>query len=215
MKHVTLAAALVLVACRVQDPPPITEKWTDTFERDDPGTNYYQTGSGYAVISGALSARGAHNKPLWLRKKIPRDVQVDVTVWSNAPTDGKAFDGDMKVELFGDGKSFDPDQGDYTSTGYVLVQGGWHNTESKIARGYEHGTDNFKDRRGDKVVPGQKYHWRITRKGKLLTWFIDDMTTPYMQWDDPLALSGPGHEYFAISNWESDSWFDDLTIAPL
>ncbi|MCE9574702.1 MAG: hypothetical protein K8W52_16255 [Deltaproteobacteria bacterium] len=204
-----VATALALAGCRVQDPPPITERWADTFERDDPGPNYYQTGSGYAVVHGALSAHGAHNKPLWLRKKLPRDVQIDVTVWS------ATAEGDMKVEVFGDGKSFDPDQGDYTSTGYVLVQGGWHNTESKMARGYEHGTDNFKERRGPRVVPGQKYHWRIIRKGKVLTWYVDDMEVPYLTWDDPQALSGPGHEYFAISNWESDSWFDDLTITPL
>ncbi len=44
-------------------PSPLTERWTATFERDDPGTNYYQTGSGYTVEHGALLAHGAHNKP--------------------------------------------------------------------------------------------------------------------------------------------------------
>src|SRR5205823_13297113 len=114
-----LALLVLLASCRVTDPPPIREKWTDQFSRDEPGPDYYQTGSGYTVENGALNAHGAHNKPLWLRKKLPPgDVQIDLTCWSNSP------DGDLKVEVWGDGRSFDPDAGDYTSTGYVFIMGG-------------------------------------------------------------------------------------------
>jgi len=208
---VLLAAAAVLGAgaCRVKDPPPITQPWTDTFERDEPGTNYYQTGSGYRVEGGALNAHGGHNKPLWLRKKLPRNVRVDLDAWSSSP------DGDIKVELFGDGHSFDPDEGDYTSTGYVFIFGGWHNEKSIIVKGYEHGTDVTPPKLQPKVVAGKHYHWRIERKGKVLTWWIDDMTTPFLTYDDPEPLIGAGHEYFAFSNWETDTWFDNLTITPL
>ena len=58
--------------------------------------------------SGTASStwRGAVNHPLWLRKRLPRDVVVELDVMS------KSQAGDIKIELFGDGESFDPDQGD-------------------------------------------------------------------------------------------------------
>src|SRR5688572_8382858 len=126
-------AWLTLAACKVKDPPPITETWTDDFARDDVGTNYYDTGGGYFIGDGALATKGSHNHPLWLRKKLPRDVQIELTAWSNSP------DGDIKIEIFGDGKSYDPNAGAYLSTGYVLVFGGWKNSKSIIARQDEHG----------------------------------------------------------------------------
>jgi hypothetical protein len=202
--------ALIAISCRVKDPPSIKTRWTDSFDnRDAPGPDYYQTGSGYRVEGGALNAHGAHNKPLWLRKKVPRDVQIDLTAWSNSP------DGDIKVEVWGDGRSFDPDAGDYTSTGYVFIMGGWHNEKSIIVKGYEHGTELTPPKFAPKVVAGKKYHWRIVRKGPVIDWFIDDMATPFLHYADPSSWSGAGHEYFAFSNWETDTWFDDLVITPL
>jgi hypothetical protein len=204
----TLGGALV-GACKVKDPPAIAgEPWTDRFERDDIGSNYYQTGDGYRLSAGALGAKGAHNKPLWLRKKLPRDVQIDLTAWSRSP------DGDIKVEVFGDGQSFDPDRGGYTSTGYVVILGGWHNTKSIIARQNEHGAEQV-SRAAPRVVPDQKYHWRIVRQGKVITWYVDDLEHPFLRYEDPRPLEGSGHEYLAFDNWESDSWFDDLVVTPL
>ncbi|HTJ46587.1 MAG TPA: hypothetical protein VL463_30985 [Kofleriaceae bacterium] len=204
-----LLLLLLIAGCRVKDPPAIKQRWIDTFAREAPGADYYQTGSGYRIADGALNAHGAHNKPLWLRKKLPHDVQIDLTTWSNSP------DGDIKVEVFGDGRYFDPDAGDYTSTGYVFIFGGWHNTESIIVKGYEHGTDKTPPKTSPKVEPGKKYHWRIVRKGSVIDWFIDDMNKPFLEYNDPNPWSGPGHEYFAFSNWETDTWFDDLTITPI
>jgi hypothetical protein len=202
-----LIALVVVAGCKVKDPPPVTEQWTDNFGRDEIGGNYYKTGGGYAV-NGALSTRGGHNHPLWLRKKLPKDVQIDVTAWSNTP------DGDLKVELAGDGRSFDSDGGQYTSTGYVFIFGGWGNSKSMIARGNEHGQD-LKQRTLPKVVPGQKYQWRIVKKDKKLTWYIDDMSQPFLEYTDERMMSGVGHEYFGFNNWESDAWFDDLVVTPL
>lgn len=202
------AAAVFAAGCKVKDPPPVTAVWTDTYSRGEIGGDYYKTGGGYEVTDGALSAKGGHNHPLWLRKKLPKDVQIDLTAWSNSP------DGDIKVELFGDGRSFDPDGGGYTSTGYVLVFGGWRNSKSMIARGNEHGSE-LEERSDIRVKRGQKYKWRIIRKGKLVSWYIDDMTTPFLEYDDARPLVGAGHEYFAFNNWESDAWFDDLTVTPL
>jgi hypothetical protein len=199
---------LCLVACKVKDPPPIREKWTDTFERDSVGENYFPTGEGFEVRGGALSAHGAHNHPLWLRRKLPHDVAIDFDCWSNEPR------GDLKIELFGDGHSYDPDAGRYTATGYELIFGGWHNSKSIIARLDEHGNDVV-ERREPKVVPKQHYHWRIERRGKTLTWFIDDLSKPFLKLEDAKPLDGTGHEYFGFNNWETDTWFDNLVITPL
>src|SRR6478609_3707497 len=92
---------------KVKDPPPITEAWTGRFDRDSLGGDYYKSGPGYELSGGALSAKGAHNHPLWLRKRLPRDVRIEFDAWSSSP------DGDMKIELFGDGHSYDPDAGAY------------------------------------------------------------------------------------------------------
>ncbi len=206
------AAALpliVLAACKVKDPPPIEGRWTDDFARDEIGSNYFKTGGGFRVADGALNGQGAHNKPVWLRKKLPRDVQIELTAWSNSP------EGDIKIELFGDGRSFDPDGNRYMATGYVLVFGGWSNSKSILARMDEHGEVNkdLVERRQPRVVQGQKYRWTITRRGKSIDWQIDGQ--PFLRFDDPAPLEGAGHEYLGFNNWESDSWFDDVIVTPL
>ncbi|HTL31819.1 MAG TPA: hypothetical protein VL326_01775 [Kofleriaceae bacterium] len=197
---------LTLAACKVKDPPPVTEEWKDTFERGDIGGDYYISGKGYDLIGGQLSARGAHNHPLWLRKKLPHDVRIELDCWSNEER------GDVKVELFGDGKSFDPDAGRYMATGYEVIFGGWFNSKSIIARLDEHGKDMVENTQL-KVQPTRHYHWTIERVGKKLTWLIDQQ--PFLVYDDPNPLEGPGHEYFGFNNWESDTWFDNLVITPL
>ncbi len=201
-------AIAVLAACKVKDPPPITAPWQDSFERDSIGKSYFRTGPGYAVADGALSARGAHNHPLWLRAKLPHDFRIELDCWSNEPR------GDIKVEVLGDGHSFDPDGGAYTATGYEVIFGGWYNSKSIIARLDEHGKDMV-ERADRKVIARQHYHWKIERQGKTIRWFVDDMQTPFLAYDDPKPLEGPGHEYFAFNNWETDTWFDNLVITPL
>lgn len=195
-------------ACKVKDPPPITAPWHDDFARDTLGGNWKATGQGYAVTDGKLSARGARNHPLWLRRKVPRDVRIELDAWSNEAR------GDIKIELFGDGASFDPDGGGYLASGYELVFGGWHNSKSIIARLDEHG-DDLVARTDVKVEPGRKYRWRIERTGRTLRWYLDDQSSPFLSYDDPAPLEGDGHEYFAINNWESDTGFDNLVITPL
>lgn len=202
-----LAIPLLLAACKVREQPPISERWDYAFD-DGLGELFYATGDGYRVEHGALSARGAHNHPLWLRKRLPRDVRIELDAWSNEPR------GDIKIELFGDGHSYDPDGGRYTGTGYELIFGGWYNTRSVIARLDEHGND-LVQRTEPKVVAKQHYHWRIERQRNTLTWFIDDMTAPFLRYEDPRPLEGAGHEYLGVNNWEADTWFDNLVIVPL
>jgi Farnesoic acid 0-methyl transferase len=193
-------------SCKVKDPPPITEQWSDDFARDSVGTNYFDTGGNYRIADSALAVGGSHNHPLWLRKQLPRDVKIEFTAWSDSP------EGDIKVELFGDGKSYDPDQGRYLATSYVIVFGGWKNSKSILARMDEHG-DAMESRTSPKVEAGRKYRWTITRQGKAVDWQIDG--EPFLQYEDKSPLEGSGHEYFGFANWETDVHFDDLVITPL
>jgi Farnesoic acid 0-methyl transferase len=197
-----------LLACKVKDPPPIKDEWTDNFERDKVGDNYYATGDGYRVHNAALNAKGAHNHPLWLRAKIPHDVRVEFVAWS---TENR---GDIKIEIFGDGRSYDPDGGQYMATGYELIFGGWYNSKSIIARMDEHAPDVVQ-RVKPKVEPNQKYQWRVERRANTLTWYVDDMTQPFLQLVDQRPLEGVGHDYLGFNNWETDTWFDNLVITPL
>jgi hypothetical protein len=202
-----LAIPLVLAACKVREQPPISEPWQYDFE-SGLGDLFYATGDGYAVERGALSARGAHNHPLWLRKKLPRDVRIELDAWSTETR------GDIKLEVFGDGRSYDADGGRYTSTGYVVIFGGWFNSKSILARLDEHGGDVVQ-RTEPKVIANQRYRWRIERQRNTLTWFVDDMNTPFLRYEDPRPLEGAGHEYLGVNNWETDTWFDNLVITPL
>jgi hypothetical protein len=207
-----VAVACVAIAassCKVKDPPAVTAPWTDAFERADIGGDYLPTSDGaYRIVDGVLGAKGALNHPLWLRKRLPRDVAIEVDVRAQSP------DGDLKVELFGDGESHDKDQGAYTATGYVVCMGGWKNTQSFIARMDEHGNEKV-TRKQPRVEVGKTYHWKIVRQGNRVDWFVDDMTTPFLTYEDAAPLTGAGHDYFGFNNWQSDAWFDNLTITPL
>lgn len=204
-----IAVLATLGACKVEDPPPIGDQvFTDDFERKRLGGNYYKTGGDYAIVDGALHVQGAHNHPLWLRKKLPRDVEIELDVWTESRT------GDLKVELFGDGKSRARDKGAYTSTGYVAIHGGWNNSKSILTRRDEHGGE-LAERTQPRVEQGKKYHWKLVRQGKQVDWYVDDMETPFLSYTDASPLAGPGHEYFAFNNWESDVYFDNLVIRPL
>ena len=207
-----LAVLVVLAACSKDkqegpEPPPIAAAWSDDFERSELGSDWRATGGGYQLVNGAVNAQGAFNHPLWLRKKLPRDAAVELDVWSTSP------EGDIKVELYGDGRSYDPDKGGYLATGYVAVMGGWKNSKSQIARLDEHGKD-VAARAQPRVEPNKRYHWKLVRKSGHLDWYVDDMATPFLSLDDPQPLEGAGHEYFAINNWQTDTWFDNVRVSP-
>lgn len=201
-----LIALAAFPGCKVKDPPPVTEAWTDNFDRSRIGQDYYPTGSGYKIVDGKLSAHLAHNHPMWLRKKLPHDVRVEFDCWSTEPR------GDIKVELMGDGHSFDPDGGAYMASGYEIIFGGWYNQKSIIARMDEHGHD-MAARTDIKVVPNQHYRWKIERRGNKVSWWIDGQL--FLIYDDPHPLENAGHEYLGFNNWETDTWFDNLVVTPL
>lgn len=204
-----LLALATASGCKVREPPPIDKSYVDNFDRGSIGPDYNRTGSGYRIVDGALNARGAHNHPLWLAKKLPQgDLQIDLDAWSTDPR------GDIKIEVFGDGRSFDPDGNRYMATGYVLVFGGWSNAKSILARLDEHGSQ-MAQRTAPRVEPNRRYHWRIIRRRDTIEWFIDDMAVPFLRYQDAQPLAGAGHEYLGFNNWETDTWFDNLVIKRL
>lgn len=206
-----LALALCTAAGCKAKVPTITQPFSDDFQRADLGPNWRNTGAEYRIADGKLKIAGAYNHPLWLRQKLPRDVVVDVDVRSDSPS------GDIKLELFGDGESFDPDKGRYDPTGYVFALGGWNNTDSIIGRLGEHddavkAVKQWQEGSPRPVQVGKVYHWTITRKGNLIDWKIDGQ--PFLSWSDPQPLEGDTHAYLGINNWESEISYDNLRITP-
>ncbi|MCC7541643.1 MAG: hypothetical protein IT379_35825 [Deltaproteobacteria bacterium] len=208
-RSATTAALLALgvAACTPQGDPALGSGFRDDFERAQLGTAWRSTGGPWEIRNGKLHVRGARNKPLWLRRVLPRSVRIEVDVQSDSD------DGDIKVEVFGDGVSR-AEQASYRATSYVLVHGGWSNTVSIIARMDEHGNDR-RERRGSPVERGRRYRWVIERRpgSNALTWAIDGQ--PFLRIDDGDPLFGAGHDHFAFNNWETELWFDNLVVRPL
>jgi hypothetical protein len=209
---IVIAAASLLGSSACKPRVPIIDApFSDSFERVDVGPEWLDTSHGATIKDGKLNVARAYNHPVWLRRKLPRDVQIDFDAVSRSPA------GDLKVELFGDGESFDPDKGRYDPTSYMIVMGGWNNSKSIISRLGEHdeAVKAARDRQGPEplVITGRSYHFTVTRRGGLIDWKIDG--APYLAWDDPQPLAGNGHEFFALNDWEADVSFDNLTIRPL
>ena len=199
-------AGALLPACTPQGDPAISaEGFSDDFDRKDIGGDWLSTGGPYSIRDGLLRVKGARNKPLWLRRTLPRDVRITFDVRSESP------DGDIKIELFGDGVS-KAEHESYTATSYVVIFGGWLNTKNVIARLDEHGDDRVVGR-PYKVAQGKTYHMKIERRGDTLRAWADDHELATMT--DPKPLEGPGHDHFAFNNWQAELFFDNLRIEPL
>jgi hypothetical protein len=201
-----MAGMAGIAACTPQGDPGIgPDGFRDAFERADLGSEWNVTGGSYAIREGKLRVKGARNKPMWLRRTLPHDVRVTFDVRS------ESSEGDIKVELFGDGVS-KAETTSYTATSYVVVFGGWGNTLNVLARMNEHGDDRAVGP-SYKVVQGKTYHMKIERRGATITAWVDDHELAKLT--DPNPLTGPGHDHFAFNNWQSELWFDNLRIDPL
>ena len=199
---------------------------------DDPSTikrHFFTTGGFWRVQGGELLSPGVRNNPLWLKARLPQNVRVDFDVRSASP------EGDIRAIIFGDGLN-------YQFSGYHLIQGGWNNSLSVLARLDDNAPNlsrfhawaaDIGRRRGEstvnwveaglfnadtkvrvesngRVVPGQRYHWTIERRGSVIRWNIDG--EPYLELDDPWPLTGKGHDRFGFVSVESDLYFDNLRI---
>ena len=181
--------------------------FTDDFNRPSLGENWWSTGGAWRLDNGVVHSPGVKNNPLWLKARLPDDVAVEFDARS------ESADGDLKCEIFGNGYDH--------ASGYVVIMGGWSNTSSIIARLDEHGPTvgqphNRYDRvetKTLKVEKGKTYRFRLERKGNLLRWFVDNQLA--LQYDDPNPLKGSGHDRFGFSSWDSDLFFDNLSIQAL
>lgn len=177
----------------------------DDFERAELGPDWLPTGPGATIDNGVLKLEGLQNHPLWLARPLPDDVRIELDAW------GTTEEGDIKVELCGDGKSAAASI-NYVATGYVFIFGGWNNSLNAIVRRNEHGQQRQTSSE-PKVEPGRRYHFTITRSGGELRWEIDGREV--LAYEDDAPLRGEGHDHFAFSGWEAQTQFDNLVIEAL
>ncbi len=196
--------------------PLLGDSFRDDFERPEVGPDYNVLSDAWRMVGGWLCARGAKNHGAWLKRRLPENVsiQFDAVALSE--------DGDLKVELFGDGASGATKTTYDDATGYVAIFGGWKNSLHVLARLDEHGADRKEietldapeDPRARRVKASQPYHFKFERRhGRLLLWIVDG--TLELEIDDSEPLRGPGHEHFAFNDWEAPVCFDNLEIEPL
>lgn len=190
---------VLLGGCSRKDTGPFASlPFSDEFDRGELG-KYWSGDQRWKIKEGQVYCRGAANKPLWLRLHLPDDFAVELDAHS------ESADGDIKFELCGDGR--------HHASGYILIFGGWRNTISTIARLDEHGADRVEFRRRGLVQPGKKYHFRVTRTGKVLRWYVDGKL--FLDYYDSDPLRGAGHDRFAFNDWQAPLYFDNLHIRPL
>lgn len=202
--------AIVLTACQTREvgssePTEATGNvlFTDDFERTSLGDDW-QRGSGeggsgkWRIEDGMVRGDNLKNDPLWLQTRLPEDVRIAFDARALSP------EGDLKVELFGDGENH--------ASGYVLIFGGWSNKLDVIARLDEHGEDRA-ERPSNGVVPNRVYRMVVERKDGEIRWFVDGK--PFMTYSDDDPLKGRKHAFFAFSNWTAPVAFDNVEVREL
>ena len=201
---------------RLASGPQIEERFVDGFERGEPGPDWNVTGAGWAVKEGRLCVSGAHNHPAWLRRRLPTNARIEFDATS------ASADGDLKVEVWGDGLSAATGNSYTNATSYLVIFGGWKNSLHVLARLDEHGVDRKAlhvepgetDPRAQPVLADRAYHFKIERTdGKTVRYFVDEIEI--LSFKDGSPLLGEGHEHFAFNDWQVPACFDNLTITPL
>ncbi|MEM1347611.1 MAG: hypothetical protein AAGI01_03580 [Myxococcota bacterium] len=172
----------------------------DDFERTELGRHWSrgegEGGTGRWILEGGeVRARDMHNDPLWLSRPLPENVRVEFDAKA------RSADGDLKFEIFGDGKRHE--------SGYIVIFGGWKNSLDVIARLDEHGADR-KEQRTRKVSPNTSHRLALERRDGTLTFFVDGEMV--MQYQDREPLVGLKHRFFAFNGWEAPVSFDNLKV---
>ena len=167
------------------------------FDGDTLGPQWKPTGPGVTVQNGVLKLRETRNHPIWLDRPLPDNLRIEFDAWSASD------EGDIKVELCGDGTSFATSP-NYVASGYVVIFGGWENSLSAIVRKNEHGRNRVTTSE-PKVEPDKRYHFVITRSGSELQWEING--NEILVLDDPMPLRGPGQRPFCFQRMGSPCSF--------
>jgi hypothetical protein len=194
----------------------LKEPFEDDFERTALGPAWRATSSAWRIQNGRLCGANARNHPVWLQRKLPTNARLEFDAVSSSP------DGDIKVEVWGDGKS-SADAASYdNATSYIAIFGGWKNTRHVLARLDEHGPDRKEltvvpdsdDPRTQPVVQGRTYRFLIERDdGQTLRFSVDGHTLHTLE--DPAPLLGASHQFFGFNDWAVQVCFDNVRITPL
>lgn len=196
--------------------PVIALPFSDSFDRAELGVDYNARSPAWRIEGGKLCVRGARNQPVWLTRRLPKNARIEFFAESASP------DGDIKVEVWGDGLGGATGVSYNNASSYVVIFGGWRNTYHVLARIDEHAKDrpevrldpDSKDSRTTTVKPATKYRFQIERTdGRTVRWSVDGAEV--LSFEDPAPLAGPGHEHFAFNDWEVPVCFDELLITPL
>ena len=113
----------------------IKSAFVDSFDRLELGPDWNLTSPVWKIVGGQLCGEGARNHPAWLTRRLPTNARIEFETLSRSP------DGDLKVELWGDGKSFAKATSYSDATSYIAIFGGWHNQFHVLARIDEHAKD--------------------------------------------------------------------------
>ncbi|MBX3198537.1 MAG: hypothetical protein KF894_10425 [Labilithrix sp.] len=172
--------------------------------------------SAWRVENGRLCGENARNHGVWLNRTLPVNARIEFD--AIAMTE----DGDLKAEVWGDGRSYATGTSYTNATSYLTVLGGWKNTLHVLARLNEHGNDrkvisvdkDSDDPRQRAVVRGQVYRFQIERSdGKTIRWSVDGVE--YFSWTDPSPLAGQQHDHLGFNEWEAKVCFDNVKVTPL
>lgn len=170
----------------------------------------------WRVENGRLCGQNAHNRGVWLNRTLPVNARIEFDAVSYSD------DGDLKAEVWGDGKSYATGTSYTNATSYLVILGGWKNTLQVMARLNEHGTDRKEipirketdDPRERAVGRGQVYQFKIERTdGRTVRWSVNNVE--YLSWNDPQPLAGQGHDHFGFNVWEAKVCFDNVKVTPL
>ncbi|MGH7435070.1 MAG: hypothetical protein ACRENE_05290 [Polyangiaceae bacterium] len=183
----------------------------------EPSADWVTTMPGiWRIEAGHLCGERAHNHGIWLKRVLPVNARIEFDAVSSSP------DGDLKAELWGDGRSYATALSYTNATSYLTIFGGWHNKLHVLARINEHGTDRKEinvdpssdDPRQRPVVAGQSYHFKVERSdGKTIHWSVDG--NEMLSFADTAPLMGPGHDHFGFNDWEVKVCFDNVHVVPL
>lgn len=213
---VKAAPALSGSAAGHAEAPLITAPWEDKFDRAELGPDWNALSPVWKIQGGKLCGRGAHNRGAWLVRRLPVNARIEVEAYA------ESAEGDLKVELWGDGASGATGQSYNNATSYIAILGGWHNKKHVFARLDEHAQSRLEidvdpqndDERMRAVAPGQPYHFKVERSdGKKVEWSVNGVV--YFTFNDPEPLAGAGHEHFGLNDWEAHVCFDNLKVTPL
>jgi len=170
----------------------------------------------WRIENGRLCAEGARNRGIWLNRTLPVNARIEFDAIALSE------DGDLKAEVWGDGRSYATGTSYTNATSYLTILGGWKNSIHALARLNEHGADRKEirvdrdsdDPRQRPVIREQLYQFRIERTdGKTVRWWVNDVE--YLSFADPEPLAGQGHDHFGFNEWDAKVCFDNVKVTPL